>query len=55
MTRFVYLFSQTAYEQAKEVHEAFSHTFKEITNIMMNYSALLGQELWTARKVRIPQ
>ena len=55
MTLFLYLFSQTAYEQAKEVHEAFSHTFKEITNIMMNYSPLLGQELWTARKVIISQ
>ena len=54
MTQFVFLFSQTAYEQAKEVHEAFSHTFKEITNIMMNNSPWFGQELWTARKVIAP-
>ena len=51
MTQFVFLFPQTAYEQAKEVHEAFSHTFTQITNIMMNNAGLLGQQLWTARKV----
>lgn len=51
MTQFVFLFPQTAYEQAKEVHDAFSHTFKEITNIMMNYAAFIGQEMWTVRKV----
>ena len=51
MTQFVFLFPQTAYEQAKEVHGAFSHTFTQITNIMMNNAGLLGQQLWTARKV----
>lgn len=48
----LFMFTQTAYEQAKRVHEAASDLFKKLTKIMIDCAAHIGSDFSFTRKVR---